>query len=126
MKKQEETSLNDNQSEKSLCNQKNTSIINNYMGFQDYMKEKGIDVEIASQTFELLNKSGASTLQGIINYICDGLDPEDYNEDITPLKIDRHINMMYIDDLLDVEHRNNKEVYILQDSFIKLAKGDKA
>ena len=91
--------------------------------FQEYMKEKHIDVEIASLTYELLSKLGASTLQAIINHICEGIDPEDFNEDITPLKIETHVNKMYIDDLLDIEHRNNKEVYVMQESFIKLAKG---
>lgn len=124
IKNQEENSSNDKQREKSQVNQKTTNTVNIYKGFQDYMKEKGIDVEIASKTFELLSKTGASTLQAITNYICEGLDPEDFNEDITPLKIDRHVNMMYLDDLIDIEHRNNKELYVLQESFIKLARGE--
>ena len=123
-KNQEENSSIDKQRKKSHANQEMHIIVNNYKGFQDYMKEKSIDVEIASQTFELLNKSGASTLQEIRNYICENIDPEDFNNETTPLKIDRHVNMMYIDDLLDVEHINNKEVYVLQDSFIKLARGE--
>lgn len=120
--KSDDSSSKSNQKENSFANQDCNSLHNITLTFQEHMKEKGIDIDIAQQTYELLSKLGASTLQGIVNHIHETIDPEDFNNETTPLKIERHVNMMYIDDLLDIEHRNNKEVYVLQDSFIKLVK----
>ena len=117
MKNQKENSSINNQSEKSHVNQKTTNIVNNYIVFEERMKEKHIDVEIASQTYELLSKSGSSTLQEIINYIFETQDPEDFNNDKTPLKIETHINKLYMNDYLDF----NRNKYELQESFIELA-----
>lgn len=122
--KNNESSSNSNQSETGFANQNCTSLHNISLRFQEHMKENGIDIDIALQTFELLCKTGASTMQGIINHIHETIDPEDFNNETTPLKIERHVNMMYVDDLLDVETRNNKEVYVMQESFIALARGD--
>ena len=84
------------------------------------MEEKGIDVEIARLTYELLNQSGANTLQEITNHICQGIDPEDFNNETTPLKIEVHVNKLYMSDYLDF----NSNKYELQDSFIELARGE--
>ena len=79
------------------------------------MQKKNIDINIALQTYELLS-SGAHTLQEIINHICDGLDPEDFNEETTPLKIEMNVERLNMNDYIDF----NKGKYELQDSFIEL------
>ena len=118
-----DSSLNEKQSENKNANSDFPILHIDSFQFQEHMKEIGVDVEIAHKTYELLS-SGAHTLQEIRNYICEGIDPEDYNEETTPLKVDVHINKLYMSDLIDIEHINNKEVYILQESFIELARGE--
>ena len=121
---QEENSLNEKSSKNKCANENCTYLHIDKSRFKEQIEEKGIDVEIAYKTYELLSKKGASTLQGITNYICQEFDPEDFNNETTPLKIERHVNMMYLDDLIDIEHRNNKELYVIQKSFIALARGE--
>ena len=119
-KNQEENASIDKQDKKTLTNQKITSIVNNYKQFEEHFEEIGIDVEIASKTYELLTTSGESTLQEITNYICQGIDPEDFNNETTPLKIHRHVERLYMYDYLDF----NSNKYELKDAFINLARGE--
>ena len=90
--------------------------------FKEHFEEIGVDVEIAYQTYALLSKSGAQTLQEITNNICEGQDPDDFNNETTPLKIEFEINKLYMNDYLDF----NNQRYELQDSFIALARGEGA
>lgn len=115
--KNNESSSNSNQDENSFANPDCNNLHNINLTFQEQMKEKHIDVEIASLTYALLSKSGAQTLQEIINYIFETQDPEDFNNETTPLKIETHINKLYMNDYLDF----NSNKYELQESFIKLA-----
>lgn len=119
-KEMSENSSIDNQSNISHENDEIINVHNISLQFKEQMKEKSIDVEIALQTYALLSTSGACTLQEIRNYICEGLDPEDYNEETTPLKVDVHVNKLYMNDYLDF----NNQRYELQDSFIALARGE--
>ena len=87
--------------------------------FKEVLSEKNIDVEIARQTFEFLHTNSTATTQDIVNYIHETVDPEDFNNETTPLKIDYHLNLMYMHDLLEV--KGNK--YSLTDEFVALAVG---
>ena len=121
IKNQKENSSNANQREKSHVNQKTTSTVNNYIQFQEHMKEKHIDVEIASMTYDLLSKSGAKTLQEIINYICENENPDDFNNETSPLKIEMNVERLFVNDYLDF----NANKYELQESFVELMKNTK-
>ena len=98
---QEENASNDNQRQNNITNKDLPLIVIDSLQIKDILEEKNIDVEIACQTYELLT-SGAHTLQEITNYICEGLDPDNFNEDTTPLKIETHVNKLYFNDYLDV------------------------
>lgn len=119
-KNQEENSSNDNQDKNNIVNQDITNIVNNYIEFKDTMNEKHIDVEIAQQVYELLT-SGAKTLQEITNHICEGLNPDDIDNSHIALKIDNHVNRLYMNDYLDF----NVNKYELKESFIELVNNTK-
>ena len=84
LKKMKENSSNENQSANKNANQNCINLHIEKSRINDILEEKNIDVEIAYQTNELLSKSAASTLQEIPNYICDGIDPQDFNAETTP------------------------------------------
>ena len=117
--KTDESSSNDNQDKNKCANENCTYLHIVTLQFKERIEEINVDVEIARQIFELLS-SGAHTLQEITNYICEGIDPEDFNNETTPLKIEMHVNRLYMNDYLDF----NKNKYELQDSFIELARGE--
>ena len=85
---------------------------------KEQLIEKHIDVEIAQQTYEYLQANKTATTQDIVNYIHETIDPDDFNNETTPLKIDNHLNRMYMYDLL--EFTGNK--YELTPEFIELVK----
>lgn len=114
--KNNESSSNSNPDETSFANHDCNSLHNISLTFQEHMKEKHIDVSIAQQTYALLSKSGAQTLQEIINHICEGINPEDFNEETTPLKIEMNVERLFVNDYLDF----NAPYYELQESFIEL------
>jgi len=118
-KNQEENSSNDNQDKNNMVNQDITNIVNNYIEFEDTMKEKHIDVEIAQQVYEHLS-SGAMTLEEITRKLCEGLNPDDIDNSHIAMKIDNHVNRLYMNDYLDF----NVNKYELKESFIKLARGE--
>ena len=68
---------------------------------KEFLEEKHIDMCIAQQTFNCLWSNGAQTQQDITNYICETVDPDDLNNETTPLKIETHVNRMYMHDLLE-------------------------
>jgi len=80
-----------------------------------YCKEK-IDVEIACNTYEYLQAHEGGTVQDIVNYIHETIDPDDFNNETTPLKIDRHLNQMFMYDLLEFEGNR----YELTPEFVEL------
>ena len=82
----------------------------------DILEEKNIDITISSQTYEYLNEHEKATTQEIVNYIHETIDPDDFNNDKTPLKIDRHLNQMFMHDLLEF----NAPYYELTQTFIDL------
>lgn len=82
----------------------------------DILEEKHIDVEIACDTYTYLQAKGEATKQDIVNYIHETVDPNDFNNETTPLKIDRHLNKMYMHDLLEFNTPN----YELTQEFIDL------
>ena len=84
----------------------------------DILEEKHIDVEIACDTYTYLQAKGEATKQDIVNYIHETVDPNDFNNETTPLKIDRHLNKMYMHDLLEFNTPN----YELTQEFIDLVK----
>jgi len=79
-----------------------------------FLDEKKIDIEIACDTYEFLIKNDEGTLQDIVNYIHETVDPDDFNNETTPLKIDNHLNRMFMQDLLDF----NGNKYELTDAFM--------
>ena len=110
-----ENTQNTNQSENKNANQDFPILHISNLKFKNQMKEIGVDVEIACKTYELLT-SGFKTLQEIINYIYEYIDPEDFNNETTPLKIKNNVNKLYKNNYIDL--KSNK--YILQESFIEL------
>lgn len=120
VKEIDESSSNSNQSETSFANQDCTSLHNTSLTFKEQIEEINVDLHIAKQIYALLSKSGAHSLQEITNYICEGLDPEDFNNETTPLKIEMDVNRLYMSDYLDF----NKNKYELTKSFIALARGE--
>lgn len=86
---------------------------------KEQLSEKHIDVEIAQQTYEYLQANTTATTQDIVNYIHETVDPDDFNNDTTPLKIDRHLNRMFMNDLL--EFTGNE--YELTQEFVDLVAG---
>ena len=80
------------------------------------LEEKNIDIVISLQTYEYLNEHEKATTQEIVNYIHETIDPDDFNNDKTPLKIDRHLNQMFMHDLLEF----NAPYYELTQTFIDL------
>ena len=99
----------------------NTLTINNIFKSKiaEFLNEKHIDIVIASNTYEYLNEHHKATTQEIVNYIHETIDPDDFNNDTTPLKIDRHLNQMYMHDLLEF----NGNRYELTQDFIDLVGG---
>ena len=121
-KNQEENSSKANQSKNKNANINCTLEHIFRFEIKEQLEEINVDVEIAHQVYELLT-SGAKTLQEITNSICEGLDPEDFNEETTPLKIEMNVERLYMSDYLDF----NAPHYELQESFVELvetAKGD--
>lgn len=114
-----ESSLNGNQDTNKKANSNFPILHIDSLRFQERMKEINVDVELAQKVYAHLT-SGAKTLQEITNYICECLDPEDFNEETTPLKVDMHVNRLYMNDYLDF----NNQRYELQESFIELARGE--
>ena len=86
----------------------------------DILEEKNIDIAISSQTYEYLNKHEKATTQEIVNYIHETIDPDDFNNDKTPLKINTHLNRMFMHDLLEF----NAPYYELTQEFIDLVGGE--
>lgn len=91
---------------------------NNIKGF---LEEKNIDVEIACDTYTYLQDNEDGTLQDIVNYIHETVDPDDFNNETTPLKIDKHLNQMYMHDLLEF----NRNRYELTPEFVDLVNAAK-
>ena len=116
-KEMNENSSIDERNKNINANQDFHNLHNVSLQFEEQMQKINVDVEIASQTYELLS-SGAHTLQEITNYICQYIDPEDFNNETTPLKIEMHIERLNMNDYIDF----NSNKYELQDSFIELVK----
>ena len=122
-KKTTDKSSNEKQSKNKKANENCTILHIDKSKFKEVLEEKNIDIEIAQRVCAHLT-SGAKTLQEITNYICEGIDPEDFNNETTPLKIEFEVNKLYMEDFIDVEHVDNKEVYVLQKRFEKLLSGE--
>ena len=122
-KKSKENSLNTNQDKNKNANP-DLHILHIFKSkIKEQFEEKNIDVEIAYKTYEFLTSSGQGTLQEITNYICEGKDPDEITSSHLAMKIDLHLNRLYMNDYLDF----NINKYELQESFIELvnnAKGD--
>lgn len=118
-KNQEENSSNTNQSKNKNANP-DLHISHIFKSkIKEQIEEIDVDVEIAYKTYEFLTSSGQGTLQEITNYICEGLDPDDIDNSHITMKIDTHINRLYMNDYLDF----NINKYELQESFINLVEG---
>ena len=91
---------------------------------KEILDEKHIDVEIACNTYEYLTRNKTGTLQNIVNYIHETIDPDDFNNDTTPLKIDRHLNQMFMHDLLEF-NRNRYELTREFVDLVNIARGEK-
>lgn len=118
-KNQEENSSNSNQSKNKNANP-DLHILHIFKSeIKEQIEEIDVDVEIAYKTYEFLTSSGQGTLQEITNYICEGLDPDDIDNSHITMKIDTHINRLYMNDYLDF----NINKYELQESFINLVEG---
>lgn len=100
-KKTDENAQNVNQDNVKCANENCTLLHIFKTQIKEVLDEKLIDVEIAQQTFEFLQVKGTATEQDIVNYIHETVDPYDFNNETTPLKIKRHLNNMFMHDLLE-------------------------
>ena len=111
-----ESTQNVNQS-KNKCANPNLHILHIFKSsIKEFLEEKKIDVEIACNTYEYLQAHESGTVQDIVNYIHETIDPDDFNNETTPLKIDRHLNQMFMYDLLEFEGNR----YELTPEFVEL------
>lgn len=120
---QEENALNSNQDKNSKAHHDADILPIVFSKIKEQIEEIDVDVEIAYKTYEFLTSSGQGTLQEITNYICEGKDPDEITSSHLAMKIDLHLNRLYMNDYLDF----NINKYELQESFIELvnnAKGD--
>lgn len=83
---------------------------------KEFLSKENVDMCIAQDTFDYLTRNGDGTLQDITNYISETVDPDDFNNETTPLKIAVHVEKLYLLDLLDF--KGNR--YELQPKFIDL------
>ena len=116
--KQTENTRNSKQDDLQNVNQNQTSLAIFKTEIKEFLEEKDIDVEIASMTYEYLQAHEDGTLQDITNYICGTVNPEDFNADITPLKIKREVYRMYMNDVVDF----NEPLYNLTSEFLDRVK----
>lgn len=115
-KETDESAQNVNQN-KNKCANPNLHILHIFKNeIKDFLEEKKIDVEIACNTYEYLQAHEGGTVQDIVNYIHETIDPDDFNNETTPLKIDRHLNQMFMYDLLEFESNR----YELTPEFVEL------
>ena len=114
-----ENPLNDKQSKKNICNPKNTNITIFSLAYKEQFEDMGIDVECAYEIYEILS-SGEKTLQQITNKYCEFSNPDDFNSERTPLKVENNVTRLYVCDFIDMEKKNNVEVYFLQERFVEL------
>ena len=114
-----ENPLNDKQSKKNIGNQENTNIVIFSLAYKEQFEEIDIDVECAYEIYEILS-SGEKTIQEIINKYCEFSDPDDFNSERTPLKVEDNVTRLFMHDFIDLEKINNVEVYYLQDKFVEL------
>ena len=114
-----ENPLNDKQSKKNIGNPKNTNVVIFSLANKEQFEEIGIDVECAYEIYEILS-SGEKTIQQIINKYCEFSDPDDFNSERTPLKVEDNVTRLFMHDFIDMEKINNVEVYYLQDKFVEL------
>lgn len=117
-KETDESPQNDEQDTNKSANQNCTLSHIFKSQIKEVLDEKHIDVEIAQQSFTYLQTNGTATTQEIVNYIHETVDPDDFNNDKTPLKIDRHLNRMYLHDLLEF----NGYTYELTQEFVDLVR----
>ena len=112
--------LQQNQSKKECANS-NLHILHIFKNeIKGFLEEKHIDVEIACDTYTYLQDHSTATTQEIVNYIHETIDPDDFNNDKTPLKINTHLNRMFMHDLLEF----NAPYYELTQEFIDLVGGE--
>ena len=83
---------------------------------KEFLDEKHIDMFIASQTYTFLTSKKTATTQDIINYIHETVPPEDAEQTHLAMKIDTHLNRMFMNDLLDF----NGNKYELTPEFVNL------
>ena len=118
--KEDESAQNSNQSKKECANS-NLHILHIFKNeIKGFLEEKHIDVEIACDTYTYLQEHSTATTQDIVNYIHETIDPDDFNNDKTPLKINTHLNRMFMHDLLEF----NAPYYELTQEFIDLVGGE--
>ena len=115
-KENNETAQNTKQDSNKIANE-NCSLLHIFKSeIKEFLEEKNIDVEIACDTYEFLIRNDEGTLQDITNYICETVNPDDFNNETTPLKIDNNLNRMFVHDLLDF----NRNSYELTDQFMQV------
>lgn len=99
------------------CANENCTLLHIFKStIKEFLDEKNIDVEIACNTYEFLTSNKHGTLQDIVNYIYETVDRDDFNNETTPLKIDVHLNRMFMNDLVEFD-RNH---YELTPEFVEL------
>lgn len=116
--KSNENSQNEKRGKNKNANQ-NCTLLHIFKNeIKDILDEKHIDVEIALDTYTYLQAKGEATMQDIVNYIHETVNPDDFNNETTPLKIDTHLNRMYLQDLLEF----NRNKYELTPEFVDLVR----
>ena len=106
-------------SDENLSAEERMDFVNRLIDFLHEDKEEKVvdDKQMLSAVVQKSEEARLkATKQDIVNYIHETVDPNDFNNETTPLKIDRHLNKMYMYDLLEFNTPN----YELTQEFIDL------
>ena len=102
-------------------NSDNSIVIEN----EDLLKEKGIDFAIAKEIYDLLVEYDELNLDEIRTNLCRYENPEDYNNESLPLKVEMNVKRLEDNDFLEITSYSNKaKSYIYTDKLKRIFEGD--
>ena len=102
-------------------NSDNSIVIDN----EDLLKEKGIDFAIAKEIYDLLVEYDELNLNEIRTNLCRYENPEDYNNESLPLKVEMNVKRLEDNDFLEITSYSNKaKSYIYTDKLKRIFEGD--
>ena len=123
-KKSKETSSKRKQSKNKKANDDLHILHIENFQFKDQFEEKHIDVEIAYNICKLLS-SGEKNLEQIRSNLCEGQDPENFNVENLPLKIEMNLKRLVDNSyLVIIEEINQTSKYALNNELKQAFEGE--